>query len=530
MAQVKLPPRQRMINMMYIVLIAMLALNVDKHVLKAFHLMEKNFISSASSYDKKNDLQMSGFLQLVNKEEEKARPYYEAAKDAQKISAEFDRYIEELKTEVIALYNGRLEEEEGEDGITSLKTPEGIEKHANFFLVQEKGKRAKELQAKINSTRDKLLALLKPDSRELFVSKKYFSMAEQANLLQANEPENTGITKATWATINLENQPVGALVANLTQYQNNAKALEADVISKLIYGVNQSSHIIDELNAAIIPQSNYVMEGENYQADVMLIATSSAAKPKITMNGNSLNSMEKGVGKINFKANGIGEKTIKGTIEVADPKTGKPTLYPYEHTYQVFKPVATVSAEELNLLYKTLDNPLSISVPGFSAADIKVTATGGASVNGINGKYNVKVSGTARSVDVTVFAKGKNMGTTTFRVRDVPPPDAMLGGIKNDGRAVSRAELCAQNSLLATLGDDFAYNLPFRVTSFRFIYIPKRGDFKSAEGTGNTLTPLMKSAMCGAQSGDRFLIENITATNSQYGITKSVAPMNLVVR
>jgi hypothetical protein len=111
-----------MINMMYLVLIAMLVLNVDKHVLKAFHLMEKNFISSAESYDQKNDLQMAGFLQLVNKEEEKATPYYEAAKKAQQISSEFDEYISGLKIEIEEMYDGRLDEEDGETGITSLKT------------------------------------------------------------------------------------------------------------------------------------------------------------------------------------------------------------------------------------------------------------------------------------------------------------------------------------------------------------------------------------------------------------------------
>ena len=530
MAQVKLPPRQRMINMMYIVLIAMLALNVDKHVLKAFHLMEKNFVSSAESYDQKNNLQMAHFLQLVEKEEDKATPYFEAAKEAQVVSKEFDEYIATLKTEIVELYNGRLDEEEGEEGLTSLKTPEGMEKHAHLFMVKNQGKKAKELQNKINQTSTKLLSLLKPDKRELFVNSDKHALASQANLLKAEEPKNIGISQKSWASINLEYQPAGAVVALLTQYQNNAKALEADVIAKLMGGINQSAHIIDGLNAAIIPKSNYVMEGENYEADVMLIASSSSAIPKITANGSAVTDVDGNVGKIIFRANGVGEKTVKGQIEVANPKTGEPEFYAYQHTYQVFKPVATVSPDALNLIYRSLDNPVSISVPGFSAADIRVTADNGASITGRNGKYNIKMTGSARKINISVFAKGQKMGTTEFRVRNIPEPSPMLGGIRNDSRAKSKADICAQDVVLATLGEDFAYDLPFRVTSFRFIYAPRRGNAVRMPTSGNRLTPAMKRLTCNANQGDQFIIESIKAKDVKYGIIRNVPPMTITIR
>ncbi len=529
MAQEKLAPRQRMINMMYLVLIAMLVLNVDRHVLKAFHLMEKNFISSANSYDQKNNLQMAGFLQLVNKEEEKARPYYEAAKEAQRISSDFDQYINTLKTQIEEMYDGRLEEEEGEKGITSLKTPEGIEKHAHLFMVKDNGKKAHELQAKINTTRDKLLKLIKPDEKELFVNDTYYKQALQANLLNAEEPEQNGVTKQTWASINLEYQPAGALLANLTQYQNNAKALEADVISKLIYGVNQGSHIIDELNAAIIPQSNYVMEGENYTADVMLIATSSATVPKITMNGTSLETMESGVGKINLRAQGVGEKTVKGTIEVADPKTGKPTLYPYEHTYQVFKPAATVSADAMKIVYIGLDNPMSISVPGFSAADISVTVTNGATISGGNGRYKVEPTGSTKTISISVSAKGRAMGTTVYKVREIPEPRAQLGGLRNDGRAKSIGPIRAQDRILANLGEGFAYDLPFTVTSYTIILDSRQGMVRRPV-TGNLIPADIRQRISTLRSGDRIFIEEVKTRNTAYGITKNGSPATYIVR
>jgi len=124
----------------------------------------------------------------------------------------------------------------------------------------------------------------------------------------------------------------------------------------------------------------------------------------------------------------------------------------------------------MNLVYRKLKNPLSISVPGFSAADINVSVSGGARISGSNGNYNLTVNGSSNEVQVTVTAAGRSMGTTKFRVRDIPDPNPMLGGIENKGIAIPASALCAQDRILATLGRDFAYNLPFVVTQYRFIY------------------------------------------------------------
>jgi gliding motility-associated protein GldM len=529
MAKTNLSPRQKMINMMYLVLLALLALNVDKHVLKAFHEMEKNFISSALSYDTKNKLQMANFFKMVENDEEKAKPYYESAVEAQAVSKEFTLYIDELKKEIETLYRGRVEASEDEV-IGALKTPEQMEKHANIFVVKDKGKRAKELQHKINKTRDKLLSFLEPSSDSLFKDHALYNQVKESNLLNANDPKSSGISKETWASTNLEYQPVGALMATLTQYQNHAKALEADVIRGLMTGVNKGSFIIDNIDAKIVPQSNYVMAGENYTAEVMLVATNSTAQPKIMVNGEFLEDVEMGVGNISIPAIGVGEKTVSGTIEMIDPKTNKPSSYSYEHTYQVFSPVATVSANKMNLLYVDLNNPLSISVPGFSAADIRVTTSSGSSISGGNGLYNIKVDGSQRKVKVTVFAGGKNMGTTEYRVRNVPTPSVQVGGITNFSRGASPPQLCAQNRIMANLGADFAYDLRWNVLSYTVIYDPRNGSPIRKRISGNSIPSDVKSLMCGARAGDRFFIEEIKARDAEYGITRRLNPAIINVR
>jgi gliding motility-associated protein GldM len=526
MAQAKLSSRQRMINMMYLVLLALVALNIDRKVLKSFHIMEKGFLSSNHSYQQKNDQQMAGFFSMMTKDKKKAKPYYTAAKQAQTISKEFDLYISNLKQEIESLYGGRLLKEEGENGLTSLKNPEGMEKHANLFMVENKGKRAKELQEKINNTRDKLLALVHPNNK-LFPDEQEFRLVRSANLLQANEPEGTN---QTWASIYLEYQPAGALMALLTQYQNNAKALEAEVINALMTGVNKGDFKIDQMNAAIIPKSNYVMEGENYEAEILLVASNSTSQPKIMANGKMLEDVQNGKAKLEFRVSGVGEKKLSGEVIVNDPITNEPKRYAYEHTYQVFKPVATVSPDKMNLLYTNLDNPLSISVPGFSAADIRVSASSGASISGNNGRYNIKVDGSQKEVQVTVLAAGKNMGTTRFRVRNVPAPAMQLGGIPAQSSYVFKSQLCAQSRILAFLGSDFAYDLNWTVTGYTFIHSPKKGNPTILSVTGSALTPQIKNILCSASAGDKIIIEQAMARDSQYGITRNLNSIILTVR
>jgi gliding motility-associated protein GldM len=528
MANTKQTPRQKMINMMYIVLIAMLALNVDRHVLEAFHLMEKDYTSSSMSFDKKNGSLMTTFNQVLSTDQTKAKPYYDAALQAQQVSEEFTRYIAVLKNDVEEMYKGREESEGEETELTALKNPEGMEKHAYYFMEANNGAKAKELQLRINKTRDKLLDLLKPKKDKLFVDMTKYNDVQASNLLKAEEPKTTGSVRKTWASTYLEYQPAGAVMAMLTQYQNNAKALEADIINKLLQGVNSSAFIIDELNAAIIPKSNYIMAGENYTADVMLIATASNAIPTITVNGTSLTAMEGNVGKIEIPATGIGEKKISGTIEVADPKTGEPRVYNYEHNYQVFKPVATVSAEAMKILYVGLDNPLSISVPGFSASDIQVTSNG-ARISGGNGTYKAKVDGTQRKITISVKAKGRHMGTVEYKVRQVPEPRAQLGGIRNDGRGKTVGALCAQDRILANLGEGFAYDLPFTVTSFTIILDGRRGPIRRRV-TGNKLPADIKQDICNLRSGNRIFIEQVKTRNSEYNLIKEAAPTMIVVR
>lgn len=527
MAAQKLSSRQKMINMMYLVLIAMLVLNVDKRVLKSFHTMEVSNIGATEALDAKNKIMIDRLSEMVQNDAEKAQPYYERALKAYGLVSEFNEYIERVKGEVEALYGGRLENEAGMNLLTELKTPDQFEKHSNYFLVLDNGIKAQELQNKINSTRDKLFDLLKIDGDSLFANEHALNAVKRSNQLSADEPTDNGLSERTWAEENLESLPGGALMAMLSQYQSNAQLLGSEVINKLLYGVTGQDYTFDELRAEVIPKSNYVMRGEEYEANILLVARSTTSDPDFIVNGEELANVERGIGRLKLPTNSIGIQEYSGTVKVLNPSTNEVDTFNFTREYQVFDPVATVSPKAMNLFYVGLDNPVSISVPGFSAQDVSVSISSGGRISGSNGNYMVKVDGTQRKVRINVSAKGRPMGGTEFRVRNIPEPRAQLGSIANDGRAARHEVAAMQPTIIASMGADFAYEMNWKVTSYEFIFIPKRGNYTRRRVNGSQVSSELRSLLRSADRGDILMIQDIRARDSRYGNEKSLSPVTM---
>ncbi|MBR9860446.1 gliding motility protein GldM [bacterium] len=529
MAGGKLSPRQKMINMMYLVLIALLALNVSKEILKSFFLMEQSFVNAGKNIDVKNEATMAAFESNMQKQAAKTKPYYERAKQAVKIASEFDAYVEDIKTKMVEWY----EREDGTNN-TPLKAPDQMEKHANYFVFQEKGIHGKEFQDKINETREKLLQLLIVEKGDttMNIPKDVYEAAAAATQLRAEDPPQEGGNKATWISENLEHQPASGLMAILSRIQNDAKTLESDVLTKLAQQINASDYKFDKLDAKVLASSNYVMEGESYEADILLVASNSKGEPVIKVGENDI-PVESGVGKYSVQASGVGIKTFTGMI-IIDGAEGKKE-FPFSAEYQVFKPAATIAATEMNLLYVGLDNPMSVSVPGFSASDVIVSPTAGLSLSSQGGgKYNAKVDGSQREVYISAAIKKdgatKVVGREKFRVRRLPQPVAQLGGLPNDGLPKAKAQIMAQTSILASMGQGFAYDLNYRVQSFRFIFAPARRPATMVTGSGSALNAQMQAMIRSASPGDRILIEGIRASEARYGFNANLSPIVITIR
>jgi gliding motility-associated protein GldM len=530
MAGGNLSPRQKMINMMYLVLMALLALNVSKEILKSFHLFEQSFLAAAGNIDSKNTAVMNAFAASMEDKAERTKPYFERAKKVQAEAQKFYKYIDEVRQTIEDMYGGRAEGNPNGE----LIGPDQMEKHARYFTENNKAKGI-ELQDMINNTAENMLIFLKPDPKDTAfrIDANAYQNAKDAKQLKAEDPDIKGPSKKDWVNVYLEHQPAGGLMAILARIQNDAKTLEADVLEKLYSGVDEGTFKFDNLQARVMAKSNYVMEGENYEADILLVAAASNAEFEINVRGNPINT-EDGVGKFTERASGVGVKTFTGEIIVRGGPNGDES-FTFNEEYQVFKPAATIAATEMNLLYVGLDNPMSISVPGFSASDVKVSASAGLSLTPQGGgKYNAKVTGKPNEVTITASiskeGKTRTVGAEKFRVRRLPQPTAQLGGLPNDGLPKPKAQVQAQTNIFASMGPSFAYNLTYRVNGFRFIFAPARRPATQFVGQGSTITPQMKSAIASASKGDRIIIEGIKVTEAKYGFSNNLSPIVITIQ
>lgn len=511
MSTSKLSPRQRMINMMYLVLIAMLALNVSREILKSFYLFELSFSNANSTADTRNMETMKAFQKKMDddKTRKKTEKWFLLAKDAHKISREFNAYVEKMKADIIKDGGGRVELKENEKGLTELATPDNMEKHAYYFIDKGLGNGLK-LKNRINETREKLLALLSSARN----GEAIMASLERSSQLRAEDPFNGTLENKTWVSSYLENAPLAGVVTLLTKTQNDCKTLEADVLNVLSENINIATVIHDGQVALIIPESRYVMSGSSFKAKIALATFDKTSTPKIIVNGNAIN-VKDGFGEYSFPANGISSHKVEAKIETIDPYTGKPMFLEAEPLeWNSFQPSATISADAMNVLFIGLDNPMSISVPGITPENTFVSANNGVVLtNAGSGKYIARASGTTGTCVVTVSARTldgsiKKMGESTYRVRKVPYGKLKAGNLSSG--TYSKARLMMQQSINVVLEDFYFNNVRFTVLEYSAIMINRKGEFYREDSKNNSPAAL-KKVLEKARSGETVYIDYVKA-------------------
>lgn len=514
-------PRQKMINMMYLVLTALLALNVSKEILKAFYLMDTSMTKTGVSIDEKIATVMAAFADQAS-HKESIKPYYEKAKQADKIKADFVAYIDDIKEELLKRTGGRKEPEPGDNGPGELMQMDNMEVHANYFVVKEK--KGVELQDKINKTREEFLALLPAEDAKNIQSQ-----------LVAEDPEHhQGETKHTWVGTYLEHAPLASVFAFLTKVQNDCRNTASDVINQLAKNISKKQIKFDAVTAMIVPESNFIMAGSKFKAKIFLTAFNSKDKSPVVVNGQEIE-VENGVANYEVVASGNGLQKVNGTITLATEEGPKP--YEFNTEYTVYKSAATISADKMNLIYKGLQNPISVSVPGFAPSQVNVSMTGGGSLkkqpDGTFIAYVDPNDRRTREVKISASVKlsdgsTRTMGTQVYRVRAVPKPEGMLGTITN-GETASAGKIAAQSRVFASLGQSFAFEgVKYDVIGFEMIIAPKRGNSRTVTNRGGALNGGSQAALRGLRSGDRIVIVNIKAKGPDG--TKDIAPIVITVQ
>lgn len=505
-------PRQLMINLMYLVLTALLALNVSAEILNAFNTVNKGISESNVILSGKNELMTKMISNAASKD---ARPETQAilkqAQDASALSADFVKFIEDYKNTVIDLADG-WEDPNTKD---KLKTPGEMEKTSNFFLKQGK---AEELKAKIEDTRKKFLALAGKDS------------GIEIPLAVVNPPASS--EKSDWAEYNFDRVPAIAIMTILTKFQQDAKSAESTILDYLRQKINVDDIKIDKMAAKVVAPSAYVRKGQEYTADIFIGATSKAINPKVFLGGftgaikkdengefeiveakdvplSGAHEIEvvDGMGKIKEAASGTRE--FQGVIQIPHPsQEGMFKYYPFEFKYETFEVgKAVVSPTDMNVLYIGVDNHVKISVPGY--ASDKVTASG-CGISHIKGEEYIAKPTKVGEEDIVVSVKtekGNETSSEKFRIRRIPDPYAYI--LNTKGGPLKIGEFKAADGIIVK-NPDFVFQIPYTVTGFEMVYAPKVGNVVSDVSNNGKFSNIMKDIQKKAKAGDTIVLQNVT--------------------
>ncbi|MCB0401463.1 MAG: gliding motility protein GldM [Flavobacteriales bacterium] len=488
MAGANLTPRQKMINLMYLVFVALLALNISKDILDAFLLVNNGLETTYVNYDEKNLLLYSEFDKAKTIDPKKVTPYWEKATQIKTWSQDLSGFIDDIKAKLI-METEKLPREVADT--INMKYVNGKDNYdAPTRLMigdSEDGSKgwARELKLKINQYEQHLLSFIDEKERS--------STHLDLKTSDVQTPEG----KENWEMNNFYHTPLAATVTLLSKLKTDVKNAEFEVVNKLFQSVRKNDFTFDTIAPRVITPSNYVMLGQNYDADIFVAAFSKTQDPEILIgkldeNGNLVEvydtvHVKDGMGKYSIAPSAEGMHEYEGIIKVTSP-SGVKKKYPFHSSFIAAKPSLVVSPDAMNVLYVGPDNPISVSVPGVASENITatITGTGNRLTKTANGKYKAVLSKSSpKNVQVNVSVKTpkgetQSMGNMNFVVKRLPTPYASFADIEGDGK-VRLSQIKNRKVVKVTYGPDFVFTqLPLSVEGFK-VEVIRGNEYKLME-------------------------------------------------
>jgi len=443
-------PRQKMINLMYLVLTALLALNVSAEILNAFKTVNNSLTTASITIDQKNNNIFSSFkAELADATtKERAEKWHPKAMQARTMAEDVVTYIEGLKTKVIqaADYNPATKEYKEDD----LEAPTRV--------MTDPGTEGKVLYDKLKQFRDNLLAI-DPAIKTEFEK----SLPIDLNIPKTNNKANQN----NWAASYFYMTPAVAAVTILSKFENDVKNSEAMVVDFCHQQVGAVEKVFNAYEPLVGQSSNYLMPGQELTITAGIGAYNAQAKPTITIDGAPVAINANGVAEYKMTAGGTGSYTKNVVVSYFNQATGKNEQQSYQLAYTVGSPTgASVSADAVKVFYVGLDNPISVSGGAVGDEKVTVSMTNGSLSKTGPGKYIVRPGKAGTPADVTVVADGKPT-TVTFKVKDVPDPVAKVGA--NKGGRMRVNDFKAQFGLRADLENFVFEGVKFNVNSYTIV-------------------------------------------------------------
>ena len=514
----RMSPRQKMINLMYIVLTAMLALNVSSDVLDGFTQVQEGLSHTNDNFAGRNDAVYASLSHAAQVNPDKAGAWHARATELRSEAASLYSTIDSLKFAIVRKADGAAGDPDNIDNRENLEA-------SSVVMLGPVERNGEKRRRRVESFRS-------------FVAPMITDSATRAGIdaMLNTEPRRAGATEAlrSWESVKFENQPVVAAVALLSKLQNDVLYAEGEALTALSAAVDAGDVRVNELNAFVIPQSRYVMRGSAYHADIVLAAVDTTARPAIVIGDKRIDSD----GGYTFTPGASGSYSYSGYLELPLPD-GSVARHPFSADYVVTEPVATVSATMMNVLYAGIDNPVEISVPGLPTSSVSATMTNGSLVrNGDRWVARPAKAGDKAVVSVsatTPDGRSTQVAAIDFKVRKLPDPTAFIpvdptvvgsGRFKGE-RPMPKAALLAAKGLGAAI-DDGVLDIDFKVTHFETVFFDSMGNAIPEVSDGADFSKRQKDSFRRMSRGKRFVISRIKAIGPD-GIERTLSPIEVTV-
>ena len=500
----KVSPRQKMINLMYVLLMAMLALNVSSDVLNGFTLVDESLSKSSESTGRQNDALYDAFEMHMQQNPEKVREWYERACDVREMSDTIYNLAERLKVRIAKKADGK------EGDVKNLKNREDLEAATQVMLNPVDGE-GNLLYNAITEYRTNMLEMTNDSILKEIIK----------TSLSTDVPQRDISLLKNWQEYHFESMPAIAAITLLTKIQNDVHYVEGEILHSLANNIDMGDVRVNQIQALVIPTSKNVVRGGEFSAQIILAAVDSTQRPQIFIDDKQLESEN---GEYAVQCNKTGDYTLNGYMLVNDGG-GMQTRYNFSQNYTVVEPTATVSASLMNVLYAGFENPVSISVPGVAANRISASIANGNGTIKSDGKGGFIVTPTKVGEDIKIGVtarneegKNRSMGEYTFRVRQLPDPMPFIEFKDKDGNTqryrggspFSKQSLMSTNGIVAAI-DDGLLNIGFKVLSFETVFYDNMGNAIPLKSQGEMFSQQQKDMFRNLGRGKRFYISHVRA-------------------
>jgi len=512
-------PRQKMINLMYVVLMAMLALNVSNEVLNGFAIVGESIGRTTENSMKDNFAIYEAFEEQMKANPQKVKEWYEKAQQVKQMSDSLYDFAAELKLAI-------AREADGKNGDPDhLKGQEDLEASNQVMLAPGRG-RGQELKLAIESYRERILKMIPDTAKQRSI----------ASDLTTEVPSDKRSLGKNWQESQFEAMPAIAAVTILSKLQGDVRNAEKEVLHTLVQNIDVKDIRVNLLEAFVIPNAQTVVRGDKFTAKIVMAAVDTTQVPDIYI-GNQKMNLNNGI--YETVCGRTGDFTLQGYIETVNGN-GDKLRRDFSQKYTVVDPSATVSADLMNMLYAGYDNPISVSVPGVPSNKIQATMTNGTLKSNGPGKYIARPAKIGQDALITVTStntgRPQQMGQFTFRVRRLPDPtpyiamkDEKGNPTRYKGGGLAKQALMGIDGIGAAI-DDGILDIGFRVLSFETVFYDNMGNAVPMVGEGDKFSARQKDTFRKLSRNRRFYISRVKAIGPD-GIERTLSTsMEIIVK